>query len=380
MLILLELHGRGLSPLALASLFMFYEAAGVVTNLAGGWIGARSGLRTTLVAGLGIQFLVLGVLSGPDPWLTLPLLLSAQAASGVAKDLTKMSAKSYVRLVVPAQDSGKLMRWVSLLTGSKNTLKGVGFFLGGWLLVVLGFQGACMALAVGIVAALIMAAIWLPAASGKASQKISLRHLISSDPRINWLSAARVFMFGSRDAWFVVALPVFLATELAWSHTAVGAFLALWVIGYGFIQASAPRWVGGAILGKRELRVPGGRALVHWTGLLLLPLAGLCVALAGDASPLASLIIGLSVFGAIFATGSAIHSFLIVHYAEGDRVSLRVGFYYAANALGRLAGTLLSGLVYQAAGMGVRGLIACIATSMALVTLSFFATLPLRRE
>jgi predicted MFS family arabinose efflux permease len=380
MLILLELHGRGWTPLELASLFMFYEAAGVVANLAGGWIGARSGLRTTLVAGLGIQFLVLGVLSGPDPWLTLPLLLSAQVASGVAKDLTKMSAKSYVRLVVPAGDPGKLMRWVSLLTGSKNTLKGVGFFLGGWLLVVLGFQGACMALAVGIVAALIMAAIWLPAASGKAPQKISLRHLISSDPRINWLSAARVFLFSSRDAWFVVALPVFLATEMGWSHTQVGAFLAVWVIGYGSIQASAPRWVGGALSAKRAAKPPGGQALIRWTALLLLPLAGLCGALAWDAPPLASLVIGLTVFGAIFATGSAIHSFLIVHYAEGDRVSLRVGFYYAANALGRLAGTLLSGLVYQAAGMGVRGLIACIVTSMALVTLSFFATLPLRRE
>jgi len=380
MLILLELHGRGLSPLALASLFMFYEAAGVVTNLAGGWIGARSGLRTTLVAGLGIQFFVLGVLSGPDPWLTLPLLLSAQAASGIAKDLTKMSAKSYVRLVVPARDSGKLMRWVSLLTGSKNTLKGVGFFLGGWLLVVLGFQGACMALAAGIVAALFMAAVWLPAASGKAPQKISLRHLISSDPRINWLSAARVFMFGSRDAWFVVALPVFLATEMAWGHIQVGAFLAVWVIGYGFIQASAPRWVGGAVSAKHTTTPPGGQALMRWTALLLLPLAGLCAALAWGAPPLTSLVIGLTVFGVIFATGSAIHSFLIVHYAESDRVSLRVGFYYAANALGRLTGTLLSGLVFQAAGMGVRGLIACIATSMALVTLSFLATLPLRRE
>ena len=380
MLILLELHGRGLSPLALASLFMFYEAAGVVTNLAGGWIGARSGLRTTLVAGLGIQFLVLGVLSGPDPWLTLPLLLSAQAASGVAKDLTKMSAKSYVRLVVPAGDSGKLMRWISLLTGSKNTLKGVGFFLGGWLLVELGFRGACMALAAGIITALIMAAIWLPAASGKASQKISLRHLISSDPRINWLSAARVFLFGSRDAWFVVALPVFLATEMAWSHTQIGTFLAVWVIGYGSIQASAPRWVGGAVSAKHSAQPPGGLSLVRWTALLLLPLAGLYAALASGAPPLASLVIGLTVFGAIFATGSAIHSFLIVHYAEGDRVSLRVGFYYAANALGRLIGTLLSGLVYQAAGMGVRGLIGCIATSMVLVSLSFLATLPLRKN
>ena len=178
----------------------------------------------------------------------------------------------------------------------------------------------------------------------------------------------------------MVALPVFLATEMAWGHLQVGGFLAVWIIGYGSIQASAPRWVGGAVSAKHATKPPGGQALVRWTALLLLPLAGLCAALAWDAPPLASLVIGLTVFGAIFATGSAIHSFLIVHYAEGDRVSLRVGFYYAANALGRLTGTILSGLVYQAAGMGVRGLIACIATSMALVTLSLLATLPLRRK
>lgn len=244
MIILLELHSRGMSPIKLATLFLFYEAAGVVTNLGGGWIGARFGLRTTLLTGLGLQTLVLGILTGPGAWLRVSSLITAQTASGIAKDLTKMSAKSYVRMVVPADEAGKLMRWVAILTGSKNALKGVGFFLGAVLLAHFGFQWACAVLGIGILIALIATALTLPSAQNHSKAKVQLKHLISNDPRINWLSAARVFLFGSRDAWFVVALPVYLATEGGWSHTAIGAFLAIWVIGYGLAQVSAPNWVG----------------------------------------------------------------------------------------------------------------------------------------
>lgn len=376
MIILLELHSRGMSPLQLATIFLFYEAAGVITNLAGGWIGARFGLRTTLLSGLGLQALVLGVLTGPGAWLRTSSLITAQVASGIAKDLTKMSAKSYVRMVVPADETGKLMRWVAILTGSKNTLKGVGFFLGALLLFYLGFQWACAALGISIALALALTALNLPAAKNLSNSKVQLKHLISSDPRINWLSTARVFLFGSRDAWFVVALPVYLATDGGWSHLAIGSFLALWVIGYGLAQVNAPNWVGGA--SKGNTRPPGPDLLGKWTALLTLPLIGLSAALYWGAPPVPLLIVSLAIFGVIFATSSTIHSYLIVQYAQRDEVSLRVGFYYAANALGRLIGTLLSGWVFQAAGLGLAGLLACILTSTLLVILAAAATTPLR--
>ncbi|HIG85926.1 MAG TPA: organoarsenical effux MFS transporter ArsJ [Planctomycetes bacterium] len=377
MIILLELHSRGMSPLELATLFLFYEAAGVVTNLGGGWIGARFGLRTTLLTGLALQALVLGILTGPGAWLRVSSLITAQAASGVAKDLTKMSAKSYVRMVVPSEEAGKLMRWVAILTGSKNTLKGVGFFLGAILLFYLDYQWACGFLLIGILTALIATALSLPAAQNHSSSKVKIKHLISNDPRINWLSAARVFLFGSRDAWFVVALPVYLATHGGWSHIAIGAFLALWVTGYGLAQISAPNWVGGA--SKGNTRPPGPNQLGIWTWTLTLPMIALCSALYLDAPPGPVLVIALAIFGVIFASASTIHSYLIVQYAKQDEVSLRVGFYYAANALGRLMGTLLSGWVYQSAGLGLNGLLACLLTSTLLVILATLATTALRR-
>jgi predicted MFS family arabinose efflux permease len=377
MIILLELHSRGMSPLELATLFLFYEAAGVVTNLGGGWIGARFGLRTTLLTGLGLQALVLGILTGPGAWLRISSLITAQAASGVAKDLTKMSAKSYVRMVVPSEEAGRLMRWVAILTGSKNTLKGVGFFLGAILLFYLDYQWACGFLLIGILTALIATALSLPAAQNQSSSKVKIKHLISNDPRINWLSAARVFLFGSRDAWFVVALPVYLATHGGWSHIAIGGFLALWVIGYGLAQINAPNWVGGA--SKGNTRPPGPNQLGIWTWTLTLPMIALCSALYLGAPPGPVLVIALAIFGVIFASASTIHSYLIVQYAKQDEVSLRVGFYYAANALGRLMGTLLSGWVYQSAGLGLNGLLACLLTSTLLVILATLATTALRR-
>ncbi len=378
MLVLLELHERGFSPFALATVFVSYELAGILTNLVGGWIGAHTGLRATLLAGMGLQALVLASLACAAPTLTLPILLAAQVASGVAKDLTKMSAKSFVRLVVPKQESSQLMRWVAILTGSKNALKGVGFFLGGWLLVVVGFQQACALMGASIVLAWLIAALGLPAARHKGESKVSLRHLLSNHPRINWLSSARVFLFGSRDAWFTVALPVFLASELGWSHTAIGAFLAFWVIGYGFIQASAPHWVGGARLGPLRSRAPEGRSLIKWSASLLLPITGLLAALQFDAAVLPSLIVSLSAFAALFASCSAIHSYLIVHYSSTETVSLTVGSYYAANALGRLCGTVLSGWAYQAAGQGTPGLQACLIASAVLVLFTVGASWPLR--
>jgi len=380
MLVLLYLNDLGYSPLEIASLFLFYEAAGVVTNLVGGWIGARLGLTSTLFMGLALQTLAVGALCIPAAWLSVPYVMVSQAFSGVAKDLTKMSSKSYVKLVVPEDDSGALMKWVSVLTGSKNTLKGVGFFVGAALLAAFGFRTACAAMSGALLIALIAATILLPWAAGRAKDKPRFSAVLSRDPRINWLSAARFFLFGSRDVWFVLALPIFLGASLVWSFYETGGFLALWVIGYGFVQASAPRFVGS----RRDddgTRVPPDAArLAHLTGALLLPLGALVAALLLGLPAGPSLIAGLAVFGVVFAADSAIHSYLIVHYAESARVSLAVGFYYMANAAGRLVGTLLSGAIFQWAGQGLEGLVACLIASIVLVGASRLLCTPLRRS
>jgi MFS transporter, APGE family, 1-arseno-3-phosphoglycerate exporter len=379
MLVLLFLHQMGRSPFEIASLFLLYELFGVITNLVGGWIGARFGLKSTLFSGVSLQIGACLLLAANASQLTVPLLMIAQAMSGTAKDLTKMSSKSYVKLVVPIDDMHGLMRWVSVLTGSKNTLKGIGFFLGGLLLATVGFQSACLIMAGALFLSLAFAALLLPRAAGRASQKVSLAHLISRDPKINWLAASRLFLFGSRDIWFVLALPIYLSSSLGWEHTRVGAFLALWIIGYGIVQALAPAYVGGR-RGIPDKPAPNAKRLGSWTALLLLPLAGILAGLSLAAPPLTTLIIGLVAFAIVFATNSAIHSYLIIAYADSDKVSLNVGFYYMANAAGRLTGTVLSGALFQAAGQGLNGLLWCIAGSLAFVAISALLCIPLRKS
>jgi predicted MFS family arabinose efflux permease len=363
MMVLLYLNGRGYSPLEIASLFLFYEFFGIVTNLVGGWLGARFGLQATLFGGLLLQIGACSMLTAPDAWITVPYVMVAQAISGVAKDLTKMSSKSYVKLVVP--DHG-LMKWVAILTGSKNTLKGAGFFMGGALLAVAGFRGACGGMAAGLTVVLALSLAMLPRAEGK--KRVPFKSVFSRDPRINWLSAARFFLFGSRDVWFVLALPIYFAETIGWSSTKVGGFLALWVIGYGVVQAFAPA----------HLKNPSARSLGWWTSALLVPLGAILGAFYVEAPPVPALTVGLAIFGIVFATNSAVHSYLIVAYAGREKVSQAVGFYYMANAGGRLIGTLLSGWVFQAAGLGAHGLMACILVSMLFVVMSRVLCTPLR--
>jgi len=150
MLVVLHFHQLGYSALEVAMLFLFYEFFGIITNLVGGWLGARFGLNRTMNLGLGIQIFALAMLLVPTSLLTLVWVMTAQALSGIAKDLNKMSAKSTIKLLVPDEQQGQLYKWVAILTGSKNTLKGVGFFLGGLLLTLLGFQGAVLAMAIGL--------------------------------------------------------------------------------------------------------------------------------------------------------------------------------------------------------------------------------------
>lgn len=370
MLVLLHFHGLGYSPLKIAMLFLFYEIFGVVTNLLGGYLGARLGLNRTMNVGLALQVLALLLLTVPATLLTVPWVMAAQALSGIAKDLNKMSAKSSIKLLVPAGEPGQLYKWVALLTGSKNALKGVGFFLGGALLALLGFQGALLLMAT------VLGLIWLASLFllkkdlGKARAKPKFRELLSKSRAINRLSAARLLLFGARDVWFVVALPVYLNTVFGWDFWQVGGFLALWIIGYGLVQSFAP-----AITGKRSGQLPDGRGAFVWAVALAGLPAAIALGLTAGLSAHIVLLGGLLLFAVLFALNSSLHSYLIVSYAKEDGVSLDVGFYYMANAMGRLLGTLLSGWVFQAYGLA-----ACLWISSLFVLLAALISLGLPRH
>jgi len=370
MLVVLHFHALGYSPLQIAALFLFYEIFGVVTNLFGGYLGARLGLNRTMNIGLGLQVAALLMLTVPTAWLSVAWVMAAQALSGVAKDLNKMSAKSSIKLLVPDSQQGTLYRWVAILTGSKNALKGVGFFLGAGLLALLGFSHALLAMAGVLALVWIASLLLLKQDLGKASAKPKFREILSKSRAINGLSAARLFLFGARDVWFVVALPVYLSGVLGWDFWQVGGFLALWVIGYGAVQSFAP-----GLTGKSRGQVPDGRDAFIWALLLAGLPAAIALGLDSGWSAQWVLVGGLLVFGVVFAVNSSLHSYLIVSYAKEDGVSLDVGFYYMSNALGRLLGTLLSGWVYQ-----TYGLQACLWISALFVLLAALISLSLPRH
>lgn len=350
MLVVLYFHQLGYSPFEVAMLFLFYEFFGIVTNLVGGWLGARIGLNLTMHIGMGLQVVALLMLTVPDPWLSVAYVMAAQALSGIAKDLNKMSAKASVKAIAKegGQDSeSKLFRWVAVLTGSKNALKGAGFFVGAALLQLIGFRGALALLAGLLFLVLLVTAALLPNGVGRMKARAKFTQVFSNTPAINRLSAARFFLFGARDIWFVVALPVYLSAVLGWEHMAIGSFFALWIIGYGAVQASAPRLLRRSHQGRGPT---GNTARLGAAALLLAP-AGIALALLQGWDPAAVLIVGLAVFGLLFALNSAVHSYLILAYADHGRVAMNVGFYYMANAGGRLTGTVLSGVLYQTAGL-----------------------------
>ena len=380
MLVLLHFNGLGFSPVQLAWLFLLYEAAGIVTNLAAGWLAARFGLAATLRAGLALQIGALVALAQLDPaWgvaASVAFVMAVQGVSGVAKDLAKMSSKSAVKLLAPAQDGG-LFRWVALLTGSKNAVKGLGFFLGAALLALAGFQAAVWGMAA--VLAVILAAIllFLPGGlPGRMKAEDGWGGWRSRDLRVNRLSLARMFLFGARDVWFVVGVPVYFQAALS-DGTAegrreafflIGSFLALWIIAYGAVQAMAPRIIGAR--GQPEGETT--RKAILWAGLLV-PIPFLLAAAAwaaGEPAPrlTATLIGGLMLFGFVFAVNSSVHSYLILAFGSADRITRDVGFYYMANAAGRLIGTLLSGLSYQFGGLPL-----CLATAGAMAGASWLA-------
>ena len=360
MLVVLYFHQLGYSPLNIAMLFLFYEIFGVVTNLVGGWLGARLGLNKTMNIGLALQVVALAMLAVPSELLTVVYVMAAQALSGIAKDLNKMSAKSSIKLLVPEGAEGTLFKWVAILTGSKNTLKGVGFFLGGLLLTLFSFQGAITIMAVLLTLVWLFSLVLLKEDLGKAKSKPKFSEIFSKSKAINILSAARLFLFGARDVWFVVALPVFLAASFNWDHWWVGGFMATWIIAYGVVQSFAPN-----ITGKKQGKVPTGRTAFLWAAYLTLIPAAIALSLYFDFYIKASILVGLLVFGVVFAVNSSLHSYLIVSFAGSDGVSLDVGFYYMANAMGRLIGTLLSGWLFQQYGLAT-----CLWVSSAFVAIA----------
>lgn len=371
-LVLLHFYQLGYSPFTLALLFLLYECAGIVANLGGGWLAARFGITRMLAVGLATQIVGLLMLSALDPgWsegMSVAWVVLAQGISGVAKDLTKTSSKSAIKLTAAA-GSGTLFRWVAWFTGSKNAMKGVGFFLGGALLGRVGFRSALWVMAGGLALVLACVMLALPPLLGKAKASRSAREFLAKSRGVNLLAAARITLFGARDVWFVVGLPVFLYGS-GWTFAEVGGFLAIWTIGYGLVQAGAPALVQHSADGlSREVLAARTWAL----GLAAVPAAlGLVLTLAAPARPDLVVTAGLGLFGVAFAVNSSLHSYLILAYAGSETAAEDVGFYYAANAAGRLLGILLSGLLYQAGGLvtclfGAAALLAvCWATSLAL--------------
>jgi hypothetical protein len=351
MLVLLHFNQLGYTPVQLAFLFLLYEFFGIVTNLVGGWVASRTGLRFTLVLGLVLQVIALGLLALLNrQWsmaASVAYVMGCQALSGIAKDLTKMSAKSAVKVLVPKGDESGLFKWVAVLTGSKNALKGAGFFVGGILLSRLGFRGALAAMATGVFVVLLFVLAFLPAAIGQAKNKAKFSRILSNSSGINRLSLARVALFAARDVWFVVSVPIFLASVLGWSFTQVGGFMALWVIAYGGVQSASP-----VLLAKVTRGQAPGPVLASTLGLGLAAVTALIpIGLRLGAPAAGTMLGGLVLFGVVFALNSSVHSYLVLAYSDADRVSLSVGFYYMANACGRLLGTLLSGVLYQLAGV-----------------------------
>ncbi len=354
MLVLLHFYQLGYSPFTLAFLFLLYEAAGVLANLIGGWLATRYGITRMLTVGLSTQIVGFGLLSMLDPGWTATLSVAwvvlSQGVCGVAKDLTKTASKSAIKVTQAAakeQDNGQLFKWVAWFTGSKNAMKGVGFFLGGLLLQTLGFQGSLWLMA-GLLALVLLGVVTsLPTLMGKSKASESAKELFAKNAGINGLAAARVVLFGARDVWFVVGVPVFLYAQ-GWTFTMVGGFLAAWTIGYGLVQASAPAIVRRSADGL-STEVPAARL---WSALLALVPMALALAVLLEVPHLEWVVVGgLSLFGVAFAVNSSVHSYLVLAYAGSEKAAEDVGFYYAANALGRFFGTLMSGLLYQWGGL-----------------------------
>jgi len=370
MLVLLHFYALGYTPFMLASLFLLYETAGIFANLGGGWLAARFGIPRMLAVGLVLQIAGLLLLSALDPaWsatFSVAWVVMAQGISGVAKDVTKTASKSAIKATSEG-GNGQLFKWVAWFTGSKNAMKGFGFFAGGLLLQTVGFKSALWLMVSMLAAVLVNVLLSLPRELGKAKASKSFAELFAKSRPINLLAGARIFLFGSRDVWFVVGLPVFLYAN-GWKYMEVAGFIACWTIGYGLVQGLAPsvlrRSPDGLTREIPEARL-WGAALTAIPVLLVLVLGAQL-----PVSPGLLVVIGLSIFGFAFAVISSLHSYLILAYAGSKKAAEDVGFYYAANAAGRLFGIVMSGVLTQYGGLP-----ACLWGSAAMLALCLALTL-----
>ncbi|WP_299283434.1 organoarsenical effux MFS transporter ArsJ [uncultured Tateyamaria sp.] len=385
MLVLLHFNGLGFSPVQLAYLFVLYEIAGVITNLSAGWIAARFGVTSTLYVGLGLQIVALIALAQLDPaWsvaASVVFVMAVQGLSGVAKDLAKMSSKSAVKVLAPAGDG--LFRWVALLTGSKNAVKGLGFLLGAGTLALFGFVPSVLGMAAMLGLILIAVILRMPPGLPMGRKDAKFAEVWSKNPRINWLSAARVFLFGARDVWFVVGIPIYFYSVLSdgtpegqrAAFFLIGTFMALWVILYGAVQMQAPAILRSA--GRSEVDLAS--AARFWVGTLAIVTAALALIVWAVGAPAPWLtgivVLGLLIFGVLFALNSSLHSYLILAFTSAERVTMDVGFYYMANAAGRLIGTVLSGLTYQIGGLPL-----CLGTAALMIALSWLSIGRINRD
>ena len=380
MLVLLHFHILGFTPIQLAYLFVIYEIAGIATNLYAGWIAARFGLTTTLYAGLLFQVLALLALAQLDPtWsitASVVFVMTLQGLSGVAKDLTKMSAKSAVKILAPSENEG-LFRWVAILTGSKNSVKGAGFLVGTLLLALFGFTPSLIAMAAILFLILLGILFSMPTGLPGGRKGVNLSEIFSKSQKINLLSVARLFLFGARDVWFVVGIPIYFYAVFSdgsdegnrTAFFAIGAFMALWTISYGIVQGWAPHFLKAQSRTDAQMLIQAKR----WVSFLVYVPTLLAIFVWFSTEPskalTATIILGLIVFGIIFAVNSSLHSFLILSFTNTDRVTMDVGFYYMANAAGRLMGTILSGLTYQFGGLPL-----CLCTAAVMIAFSLLAT------
>ncbi|MGL4438571.1 MAG: organoarsenical effux MFS transporter ArsJ [Bosea sp. (in: a-proteobacteria)] len=372
MLVLFTFFKLGYSPFTLAFLFLLYEAAGILANMVGGWLASKHGIKRMLIVGLSTQIIGFLILSAINPGWEAALLVTwvvlAQGICGVAKDLTKTASKSAIKLTeaeAKGDGQGRLFKWVAWFTGSKNAMKGFGFFLGGVLLEAFGFSLALWLMSGALALVLGGVVLSLPALKGKSKPSKSVKELFGKNHGVNLLALARIGLFGARDVWFVVGVPVFLYAN-GWTFPMVGAFLAIWTIGYGMVQAAAPAVIKRSTDGLSS-EVPAAQL---WSLMLMLVPFALAALLAfGPPRPDIFLVAGLCLFGVIFAVNSSVHSYLILAYAGSEKAAEDVGFYYAANAAGRFTGTLLSGLLYQWGGIS-----ACLIGSGAMLASCWLAT------
>ena len=369
MLVLLHFHALGYSPIQLAYMFVLYELAGVITNILAGWIGSRYGSSTTLIAGLALQIVALLALSQlHQDWVlaySVTYVMIVQGLSGIAKDLSKMSAKSAVKVLSP-DDNQKLFRWVATLTGSKNAVKGLGFFIGAIALNFFSFVSVLYGMALVLLIVLFSSLILISNKLPKGQSGSKFKEIFSNNANINWLSFSRIFLFGARDVWLVVGVPIYFYTFLSEQNSAVndfaffivGSFMAIWIIFYGIIQALVPKLKFVRNKTEKQLLEAPFRWIIR---LSLAPISLSLLLFLIDRTSVSSLVImviGLLVFAVLFAINSSLHSYLILSFTNTKRVSRDVGFYYMSNALGRLFGTILSGITYQASGLWL-----CLATS-----------------